>query len=150
MSTIPNENYVAFYDGNKPEHRAWLLGVLDHLTAKDPSALSRGYLRDLWSAPGAAPVDEEVALALPLIRGFEGCRLAAYPDPLSGGAPWTIGWGSASHLDGRPVAARREIRRGGVVDPVAGLHRGPSERDREHRLAHPRRPDEQHVRGVVE
>ena len=104
MTTIPNENYVAFYDGNKPEHRAWLLGVLDHLTAKDPSALSRGYLRDLWSAPGAAPVDEEVALALPLIRGFEGCRLAAYPDPLSGGAPWTIGWGSASHLDGRPVA----------------------------------------------
>lgn len=104
MTTIPNENYVAFYDGNKPEHRAWLLGVLDYLTTQDPSALSQGYLRDLWSAPGAAPVDEGVALALPLIRGFEGCHLAAYPDRLSGGAPWTIGWGSTKHLDGRPVA----------------------------------------------
>lgn len=36
-----------------------------------------------------------------LIKRFEGCakrlpdgRLAAYPDPGSGGDPWTIGWGS--------------------------------------------------------
>ena len=31
---------------------------------------------------------------LALLRQFEGCRLRAYPDPLSGGDPWTIGWGS--------------------------------------------------------
>lgn len=24
---------------------------------------------------------------------FESCRLTAYPDPATGGAPWTIGWG---------------------------------------------------------
>lgn len=24
---------------------------------------------------------------------FEQCRLTAYPDPATGGAPWTIGWG---------------------------------------------------------
>lgn len=29
-----------------------------------------------------------------LIQRFEACRLAAYPDPATGGAPWTIGWGS--------------------------------------------------------
>lgn len=36
-----------------------------------------------------------------LIKNFEGCakarpdgRFAAYPDPATGGAPWTIGWGS--------------------------------------------------------
>ena len=36
-----------------------------------------------------------------LIKAFEGCaalrpdgRVQAYPDPASGGAPWTIGWGS--------------------------------------------------------
>jgi GH24 family phage-related lysozyme (muramidase) len=36
-----------------------------------------------------------------LIRHFEGCgrrlpdgRYIAYPDPATGGAPWTIGWGS--------------------------------------------------------
>lgn len=28
-----------------------------------------------------------------LIKLFESCRLKAYPDPKTGGAPWTIGWG---------------------------------------------------------
>ena len=32
--------------------------------------------------------------ALPLIKRFEGCRLAAYPDPATEGDPWTIGWGA--------------------------------------------------------
>ena len=34
------------------------------------------------------------AAALAILRGAEHCRLAAYPDPGSGGAPWTIGWGA--------------------------------------------------------
>lgn len=29
-----------------------------------------------------------------LIQHFEKCRLRAYPDPGTGGAPWTCGWGS--------------------------------------------------------
>lgn len=29
-----------------------------------------------------------------LIKSFEGCRLKAYPDPGTGGDPWTIGWGA--------------------------------------------------------
>jgi|GEM_PF-1701073 len=33
-------------------------------------------------------------IALPLIKRWEGCKLTAYPDPGTGGAPWTIGWGS--------------------------------------------------------
>lgn len=33
-------------------------------------------------------------LAVPLIQQFEGCKLTAYPDPGTGGDPWTIGWGS--------------------------------------------------------
>ncbi|NWA29033.1 lysozyme [Pseudomonas gingeri] len=28
-----------------------------------------------------------------VLKYFESCRLTAYPDPASGGAPWTIGWG---------------------------------------------------------
>ena len=28
-----------------------------------------------------------------LIQSFEQCRLRAYPDPGTGGEPWTIGWG---------------------------------------------------------
>jgi lysozyme len=37
-----------------------------------------------------------------LIKKFEGCHLKAYPDPLSGGLPITIGWGSTSKKNGIP------------------------------------------------
>lgn len=30
---------------------------------------------------------------LAVIKNFESCKLEAYPDPGTGGAPWTIGWG---------------------------------------------------------
>ena len=46
--------------------------------------------------------------ALSLIRRFEGCRLDAYPDPLSGGAPWTIGWG-CTRIGGKPVTRGQRI-----------------------------------------
>lgn len=29
---------------------------------------------------------------------FEQCRLTAYPDPATGGAPWTIGWGDTKDV----------------------------------------------------
>jgi len=31
--------------------------------------------------------------AVDLVKSFEGCELLAYPDPGTGGAPWTIGYG---------------------------------------------------------
>ncbi|MGG7931354.1 lysozyme [Klebsiella aerogenes] len=43
--------------------------------------------------------DEGIAL----IKGFEGCRLTAYPDPGTGGTPWTIGYGWTLPVDGKPV-----------------------------------------------
>lgn len=33
---------------------------------------------------------------LSLIKRWEGCRLKAYPDPATGGDPWTIGYGLTS------------------------------------------------------
>ena len=39
---------------------------------------------------------------LDLIKKFEGCHLKAYPDPLSGGLPITIGWGSTRKKNGTP------------------------------------------------
>lgn len=38
-----------------------------------------------------------------LARQSEGCRLTAYPDPATGGAPWTIGWGNTHPIDGVAV-----------------------------------------------
>lgn len=29
-----------------------------------------------------------------LIKSFESCKLKSYPDPKTGGIPWTVGWGS--------------------------------------------------------
>lgn len=33
-------------------------------------------------------------IATALIHKWEGCKLTAYPDPASGGDPWTIGYGA--------------------------------------------------------
>jgi GH24 family phage-related lysozyme (muramidase) len=53
----------------------------------------------LAPAAAAAPAYQP---ALSLIAEFEGFVDHAYPDPASGGEPWTIGYGFTS-LDGRPV-----------------------------------------------
>jgi lysozyme len=37
-----------------------------------------------------------------LIKKFEGCRLKSYPDPGTGGKPYTIGWGSTKDTRGKP------------------------------------------------
>lgn len=38
-----------------------------------------------------------------LIKSFEGFRAKAYPDPKSGGDPWTVGYGTTKFTSGRPV-----------------------------------------------
>jgi len=48
--------------------------------------------------------DDWLPYALSLIKQFEGCKLTAYPDPGTGGKPWTIGWGSTSSSSGAAIA----------------------------------------------
>ena len=38
-----------------------------------------------------------------IIQEFEGFSAQAYPDPLTGGEPWTFGYGSTRKADGSPV-----------------------------------------------
>jgi len=117
-AAVPTANYVSHYDPAKSHHRAWLQAVLDQLTALDPAALAEGSeLRDLWKAAvetkaqqawpekpaTTTEIPAAVAVALPLVKEFEGCRLSAYPDPETGAEPWTIGWGSTIYDDGAPV-----------------------------------------------
>lgn len=47
-----------------------------------------------------------------LIKQFEGCSLTAYPDPGTGGDPWSIGYGWTHPIDGKPV------KRGMTIDQV--------------------------------
>lgn len=49
-----------------------------------------------------------------LIKAYEGCarlradgRYDAYPDPGTGGAPWTIGWGQRALMSGRASSGRK-------------------------------------------
>ncbi|QLY02318.1 lysozyme [Citrobacter sp. RHBSTW-00599] len=44
------------------------------------------------------------------IKDFEGCSLTAYPDPGTGGAPWTIGYGWTHHVDGKPIKPGMTIK----------------------------------------
>jgi GH24 family phage-related lysozyme (muramidase) len=59
-----------------------------------------------WSQDGK---QADLAAALKIIKEFEGCHLEAYPDPLSGGDPWTIGFGSTRYQDGRRVSRGDKI-----------------------------------------
>lgn len=53
--------------------------------------------------PSTEPERRVSDQGLALIQTFEGCRLSAYPDPGTGGAPWTIGWGT-TRIAGMPVS----------------------------------------------
>lgn len=44
------------------------------------------------------------------IKDFEGCSLIAYPDPGTGGAPWTIGYGWTHPVDGKPIKPGMTIK----------------------------------------
>ncbi len=55
-------------------------------------------------------IDNELsASGVEIIKEFEGCHLNAYPDPLTGGLPITIGWGSTKDFDGQPFKIGRKI-----------------------------------------
>lgn len=49
------------------------------------------------------------ASGINLIKQFEGCKLTSYPDPFSGGAPWTIGWGTTKKENGSPFGPGETI-----------------------------------------
>ena len=53
-----------------------------------------------WSQGGK---QTDLSAAISLIKEFEGIHLSAYPDPLSGGDPWTIGYGTTRYSGGVPV-----------------------------------------------
>jgi GH24 family phage-related lysozyme (muramidase) len=60
---------------------------------------------------GRGKADPEwLALALAFMRqdGIEGCYLTSYPDPETGGEPWTIGWGN-TRINGKPVTPGLKI-----------------------------------------
>lgn len=110
----PLHRYALATIAGHPNHEAFWAAVEGLLTPEQRQRLEmNGDIRNAtWLKGGDAPADapasvpgwaSAVAVALPLVKEFEGCRLTSYPDPETGGDPWTIGWGSTRHLDGQPV-----------------------------------------------
>lgn len=90
-----------------PDHEAFWAAVEALLTPEQKQRLEQG--GDIRSSLWLKPRLSSVAVALPLVMEFEGCRLSSYPDPETRADPWTIGWGSTRHADGRPVKKGDQI-----------------------------------------
>ena len=112
MAKVDLHNFFKFYDEKNPNHVKGVQWIEDHLPAKylednvEWAEIFRGKKHSAVAAPAAAaPVtsgDDMSMMGLKLIKEFEGCRLNAYPDPLSGNLPITIGWGCTRKKDGSP------------------------------------------------
>ena len=111
MARIDLHNFFQFYDERNPNHVKAVQWLEDNLPVEylgdnvEWAEIYRGKKTSAAPAPAAAaaPVtggDDVPMMGIKLIKEFEGCHLKAYPDPLSGGLPITIGWGSTRKKDG--------------------------------------------------
>lgn len=108
-ATITLEQLFRFYRGLP--HQAAAIGELEQDMAANGYTVAMRRDRPwfkTWSQDGK---QADLGAALHLIQQFEGCHLEAYPDPLSGGEPWTIGWGTTRYSDGRKVKQGDKINR---------------------------------------
>ena len=74
----------------------------------------------------AAGVAAVLAIAAPLVAKWEGLRYAAYPDPATGGAPWTACYGSTRGIKPGDVFTKAqcdELLRLGMLDADATVRR---------------------------
>ena len=124
MARIDLHNFFKFYDEKNPNHIKgiqWLEDNLPNKYLEDNADWAEIYRAKGDASPeptvcpkcgkGSAPVaapssvvgsDDMTMMGIKLIKEFEGCHLKAYPDPLSGNLPITIGWGSTRKKDGSP------------------------------------------------
>ena len=112
MAKVDLHNFFQFYDEKNPNHVKAVQWLEDNLPLKylednvEWAEIYRGKKTSAAPAPAAAaaPVggDDVPMMGIKLIKEFEGCRLDAYPDPLSGNLPITIGWGGTRKKDGSP------------------------------------------------
>ena len=125
MARIDLHNFFKFYDEKNPNHVNSVQWLEDNLPVKyleDDTEWAEIYRAKKSDAvvnnttanntPKASPVvggDDMTMTGLKLIKEFEGCHLSAYPDPLSGNLPITIGWGSTRRKDGSPFQLGQSI-----------------------------------------
>jgi GH24 family phage-related lysozyme (muramidase) len=90
-----------------PHQMAALSELEDAINKANPHILGRDQAWfKTWSQGGK---QGDYSASLRLVKEFEGCHLTAYPDPISGGDPWTIGYGTTSYPGGRRVSRGDKI-----------------------------------------
>jgi GH24 family phage-related lysozyme (muramidase) len=103
-------------------HQLAALNWLDEqIPAKTRAEFTELYRAAVPSKPPAKPpaaTAEAMAMAFLQSPGIEGLELEAYPDPETGGAPWTIGYGN-TRMDGKPVRKGDRITREKAVQMLA-------------------------------
>jgi lysozyme len=94
---IQFKNAAKYYNDLKYQNDAWefLQNSVDADTLEEFGLLYRNQKRPNYLA-------ELPTGGVNLIKEFEGCHLNAYYDPLTGGLPITIGWGSTKNFAGQP------------------------------------------------
>jgi len=111
MAKVDLHNFFQFYDEKNPNHVKgvqWLEDNLPNQYLEDNADWAEIFRGKKTSAVAATPAaaastgNEVSRIGLQLIKQFEGCHLKAYPDPLTGNLPITIGWGSTRKKDGSP------------------------------------------------
>jgi GH24 family phage-related lysozyme (muramidase) len=96
-----------YYKHGTPHQMAAIAELEGELLKVAPNLLNRDQSwYKTWQAGGRL---HNYGPAIKLIKEFEGCHLEAYPDPLSGGEPWTIGYGTTRYNDGRKVQRNDKI-----------------------------------------
>jgi GH24 family phage-related lysozyme (muramidase) len=90
-----------------PHQMSALTELEEAIDKVNPHILGRdqGWFKT-WSQGGK---QGDYAPAFKLIKEFEGCHLTAYPDPLSGAEPYTIGYGTTRYPGGRAVSRGDKI-----------------------------------------
>lgn len=102
QAPITIEQLFRFYNKALP-HQAAAIQLLEQDLAVNGYAVAMRRDRawfQIWSQSGK---QDDLTTALQMIKQFEGCHLEAYPDPLSGGEPWTIGYGTTRYQNGNKV-----------------------------------------------
>jgi lysozyme len=78
------------------------------------------------------------ALALESIKRWESCRLKCYPDPATGGDPWTIGWGTTGPTIKRGLTWTQTQADAALLEDVKELGRDVKACAKRELLAHER------------
>lgn len=99
------------------------------LSKHDPAALAEFaelFRADPPAKPEASPTPgvDWLTPCLVIVKEFEGCKLKAYPDPGTGGEPWTIGWGSTGPGIGPGTVWTQKQADDALLKDVKEFHHG--------------------------